>query len=167
MTTRIPFAIAILTLICGVFISIIFGANEDLFKDKIKEGLSKNEKINLIQDPAEKDAVLKSESDKNWRYYQRFHFHATGIGAMVMGVLLFISFLSAPQQLKNISSYATAIGGFLYPFIWLFAAIYGPELGREVAKEKFAVFGYMGGLFLIGLFLSLFMALKYPFKSSK
>jgi hypothetical protein len=167
MTSRIPFVIAILTLICGVFISIIFGANEDFFKDKIKEGLSKNEKINLIQDTAEKDAVLKSESDKNWRYYQRFHFHATGIGAMIMGVLLFISFLSAPEGLKSITSYAVAIGGFLYPFLWLFAAIYGPELGREVAKEKYAVFGYMGGLFLVGLFLSLFMALKYPLKSSK
>jgi hypothetical protein len=167
MTSRIPFVIAILTLIFGVFISIIFGANEDFFKDKIKEGLSKNEKINLIQDTAEKDAVLKSESDKNWRYYQRFHFHATGIGSMIMGVLLFISFLSAPEGLKSITSYAVAIGGFLYPFLWLFAAIYGPELGREVAKEKYAIFGYMGGLFLLGLFLSLFMALKYPLKSSK
>jgi len=167
MTSRIPFVIAIITLISGVFISIIFGTNEDFFKDKIKEGLSKNEKINLIQDAAEKDAVLKAESDKNWRYYQRFHFHSTGIGAMTMGVLLFISFLSAPQKLKNIASYAVAIGGFLYPFIWLFAAIYGPELGREVAKEKYAVFGYMGGLFLLGLFLSLFMALKYPFKTGK
>ncbi len=167
MTSRIPFVIAILTLIGGVFISIVFGANEDFFKDKIKEGLSKNEKINLIQDAAEKDAVLKAESEKNWRYYQRFHFHSTGIGAMVMGVLLFISFLSAPQGIKNITSYATAVGGFLYPYIWLFAAIYGPELGRDVAKEKYAVFGYMGGLFLLGLFLSLFMALKYSFKSSK
>ncbi|MFA6946239.1 MAG: hypothetical protein WC220_10080 [Pedobacter sp.] len=167
MTSRIPFVIAIFTLISGVFISIIFGYNEEYFKDKIKEGLSKNEKINLIQDAAEKDAMIKSESDKNWRYYQRFHFHATGIGAMMMGVLLFLSFLSAPEQLRNITSYAIAIGGFLYPFVWLFAAIYGPELGREVAKEKYAVFGYMGGLFLVGLFLSLFMALKYPFKSSK
>lgn len=167
MTSRIPFVIAILTLICGVFISIIFGVNEGYFKDKIKEGLSKNEKINLIQDAAEKDAVLKSETDKNWRYYQRFHFHATGIGSIEMGVILFISFLSAPEKLKNITSYATAIGGFLYPFVWLFAAIYGPELGREVAKEKYAVFGYMGGVFLLGLFLSLFMALKYPLKTSK
>ncbi len=167
MTSRIPFVIAILTLICGVFISIIFGVNEDFFKDKIKEGLSKNEKINLIKDAAEKDVFLKSESDKNWRYYQRFHFHSTGIGAMVMGVLLFISFLSAPQKLKNITSYAIAIGGFLYPFVWLFAAMYGPELGREVAKEKYVAFGYMGGVFLLGLFLSLFMALKYPFKTIK
>ena len=84
-----------------------------------------------------------------------------------MGVLLFISFLNAPEGIKNITSYATAIGGFLYPFVWLFAAIYGPELGREVAKEKYAVFGYMGGLFLIGLFLSLYMALRYSFRSSK
>jgi hypothetical protein len=167
MTQRIPYVIAILTLIGGVFISIIFGANEDYFKDKINEGLKKNEKVNLIQDPEEKAAVLKTEADKNWRYYQRFHFHATGIGAMIMGVLLFISFLSAPERIKAITSFAVSIGGFLYPFLWLFAAIYGPEMGREAAKEKFAVFGYMGGLFLVGLILSLYMALKYRLKELK
>ena len=167
MTQRIPYVIAILTLIGGVFISILFGANEDYFKDKINEGLKKNEKVNLIQDPIEKAAVLKSEADKNWRYYQRFHFHATGIGAMIMGVLLFISFLSAPERIKAISSFAVSIGGFLYPFVWLFAAIYGPEMGREVAKESFAVFGYMGGLFLVGLVLTLYMALKYRLKELK
>lgn len=167
MTQRIPYVIAILTLIGGVFISILFGANEDYFKDKINEGLKKNEKVNQIQDPIEKVAVLKSEADKNWRYYQRFHFHATGIGAMIMGVLLFISFLSAPERIKAISSFAVSIGGFLYPFVWLFAAIYGPEMGREAAKETFAVFGYMGGLFLVGLVLTLYMALKYRLKELK
>ncbi len=166
MISRIPYVIAILTLIGGVFISIIFGANEDYFKNNIKEGLSKNEKINLIQNADEKAAVLKSEEDKNWRYYQRFHFHSTGIGAMIMGVLLFISFLSAPEKLKISSSYLVAIGGFLYPYLWLFAAIYGPELGRETAKENFAVFGYMGGVFLIGLFITLYMSLKYDFKDT-
>lgn len=167
MIQRIPYVIAILTLIGGVFISIIFGANEDYFKDKINEGLKKNEKVNQIQDPIEKAAVLKTEADKNWRYYQRFHFHATGIGAMIMGVLLFISFLSAPEKLKNITSYLVSFGGFLYPFVWLFAAIYGPEMGRSEAKEAFAVFGYMGGVFLLGLFLSLYMALKYRLKELK
>jgi ABC-type dipeptide/oligopeptide/nickel transport system permease subunit len=49
MTSRIPFVIAILTLICGVFISIIFGANEDYFKDKIKEGLSKMKRSILFR----------------------------------------------------------------------------------------------------------------------
>lgn len=167
MIQRIPYVIAILTLIGGVFISIIFGANEDYFKDKINEGLKKNEKVNQIQDPIEKAAVLKTEADKNWRYYQRFHFHATGIGAMIMGVLLFISFLSAPEKLKNITSYLVSFGGFLYPFVWLFAAIYGPEMGRSEAKEAFSVFGYMGGVFLLGLFLSLYMALKYRLKELK
>jgi hypothetical protein len=167
MIQRIPYVIAILTLIGGVFISIIFGANEDYFKDKINEGLKKNEKVNQIQDPVEKEAVLKTEADKNWRYYQRFHFHATGIGAMIMGVLLFISFLSAPEKLKNITSYLVSFGGFLYPFVWLFAAIYGPEMGRTEAKEAFAIFGYMGGVFLLGLFLSLYMALKYRLKELK
>ena len=43
MTTRIPYLIAILALIGGVFISILFGYNEDYFQNNIKEGLAKNE----------------------------------------------------------------------------------------------------------------------------
>lgn len=167
MTQRIPFVIAILTLVGGVFISILFGYNEDYFQNNIKEGLKKNEKVNQIQDSVEKAAVLKAEAEKNWRYYQRFHFHSTGIGAMIMGVLLFVSFLSAPEKIKIITSYTVSIGGFLYPYVWLFAAIYGPEMGRSAAKEKFAIFGYMGGVFLIGLFMSLYMAWKYPLREIK
>ena len=167
MISRIPFVIALLTLIGGVFISIMFGANEEYFQNNIKEGLKQNETINLIVNADEKAAVLKSEEEKNWRYYQRFHFHSTGIGAIIMGVLLFVSFLEAPEKLKIIASYLVSIGGFLYPYIWLFAAIYGPELGRATAKESFAFFGYMGGVFLAGLLMSLFMAFKYPLKNSK
>jgi hypothetical protein len=167
MNSRIPFVIAILTLLGGVLIAIMFGANEDYFINKIKEGLSQNETINLVVNPEEKAALLAAEEEKNWRYYQRFHFHSTGIGSMIMGVLLFLSFVSAPEKLKTVTSYLVAAGGFLYPYIWLFAAIYGPELGRGAAKEKFAFFGYMGGVFLVGLFLSLFIALKYPLKTVK
>ena len=147
MIKRIPFFLALLSIVGGVFISILFGLNEDIFKNKISEGLNKNTSIQKIIDPAEKAEKIKSESDKNWRYYQRFHFHATGIGAMMIGILLFLSLLQAPQKSVQIASYLTSIGGLLYPFVWLFAAMYGPEIGRDRAKEAFAIFGYMGGVF--------------------
>lgn len=156
-----------MSIVGGVFISILFAVNEDYFQEKISTGLEKNVKVQSIMDSAEKTIKLKSEQDKNWRYYQRFHFHATGIGAMMMGILILLAGLKAPKSLVTITSYLVAIGGFLYPFVWLFAAIYGPEMGRNEAKEAFAFFGYMGGLFLIGGILSMFMTLKYDFSFSQ
>jgi hypothetical protein len=145
----------------GVFISILFAVNESSFKDKITSGLDKNVKIQQIVDPKVKEEKIKAESDKNWRYYQRYHFHATGIGAMMMGILLFLSRLRAPRKHRAIASYLIAVGGALYPFVWLFAGIYGPEMGRDEAKEAFAIFGYMGGIFLLGVAYSTVLALCY------
>ncbi len=161
MVRKIPFLLAVLSMVGGVFISILFAVNEDMFIDRIQAGLEKNVTIQQILDPAEKTKKLTSETEKNWRYYQRFHFHATGIGATMMGLLLFISRLKAPHRLSVISSYLVSIGGFLYPFVWLFAGIYGPEMGRAEAKEAFALLGYMGGLFLVGGVCTLALGVRY------
>lgn len=167
MIKRVPFFLALCSIVGGVFISILFGLNEDLFKSRIDAGLERNVKIQQISDLAERTSKMKAESEKNWRYYQRYHFHATGIGAMMMGVLLFLSLLKAPQKSVTIASYMIAIGGTLYPFVWLFAGIYGPEMGRTEAKEAFAFFGYMGGVFLLGGVYSLYLSLKYNLKFSE
>lgn len=160
MIRKIPFALAILSMSGGVFISILFGVNEEMFLARIKAGLEKNVKIQQIVNPEEKSAKIKSETDKNWRYYQRYHFHATGIGAMMMGLLLFLSQLSLSTKAFYPPAYLLSVGGVLYPFVWLFAGIYGPEMGRTEAKEAFAIFGYMGGLFLVGTIWTLWLSLR-------
>ncbi|RLA62687.1 MAG: hypothetical protein DRQ89_08930 [Epsilonproteobacteria bacterium] len=164
MKQKLPFILTVFSMILGVFIAILFGVNEHLFKDKIKNDLGKNEKIMSIVDVDKRTAKLNAEASKNWRYYQRFHFHSTGIASMALGVLILLSFSMGSSMLKLVSSYMVSIGGFLYPFVWLFAAMYGPIMGRSAAKESFAFFGYMGGVFLLGLLLSLFILVKYPLK---
>lgn len=162
MLSKIPYLIAILGMIGGVSIAIVFGANEKLIKDKIANGLAQNAAIDAIEDPARKAEKISEEKDKNWRYYQRYHFHATGIGAMSLSLLLLLGFLQAGDLIRKVAAYFVAFGGFLYPFVWLLAGMYGPEIGRDVAKEKFAVFGYMGGVFLAGAVLTLVLAVLYP-----
>ena len=86
---------------------------------------------------------------------------------MSLAVLLLLSFISAPQNIRYVASGMVSVGGFLYPFVWLFAGIYGPEIGRNVAKEKFAVLGYMGGVFIIGLIMVSILLVKFPLKISE
>lgn len=45
---------------------------------------------------------------------------------MALGLLLLLSHWGGPYLLRLISAYVVSIGGFLYPYVWLFAAIYGP-----------------------------------------
>lgn len=161
---RTPLAIAILGMIGGVAIAVLFGINEDLFKDKIARGLQENPKVLDMPAGPEKTAYIAAESSKLWRYYQRFHFHSTGIGAMSLSVLLLLGLLSGGgSRLKHTAAYLVSVGGFLYPFVWLFAAVYGPHVGRGAAKERFALFGYMGGVFLIGLFVALYVVCRERF----
>lgn len=162
---KLPYLIGLLAMVGGVFISILFGVNEGIFKDKIARDLQKNVKIQEMLDGPEKKAKIKTEQSKNWRYYQRFHFHSTGIGAMILGVLLVLNLFMIPEGVRLLASYLVSVGGFLYPFIWLFAGIYGPVMGRSEAKEAFEIFGWMGGFFLIGLILSMILVAKYPKRS--
>ena len=164
MLNRVPYLLSILAFVGGTFIAILFGANESLFKDRISEGLSKNENIQKIADPEEKSAKIKSENEKNWRYYQRYHFHSIAIGTVSLTLLIFLAFVDAPRKQVLISSYMISVGGFLYPFVWLFAGIFGPEIGRDVAKEQFAIFGYMGGVHFVGILFALFLAFVHPWK---
>ena len=169
LSKKIPFLLAVLSLIGGIFISILFGINESIFKDKIKRDLQKNIKFSKIMDSNIKNEKLKSEASKNWRYYQRFHFHSGAIGTMTVSLLILLSCIQAPAKLIILNSYMLSIGGFLYPFVWLFAGIYGPIMGRSEAKEAFAIFGYAGGVYLLALILLLALLVKYPlrFKNDK
>lgn len=166
MFRKIPYLLAIAGMVGGIFIAILFGANEEMFKQKIAAGLEQNTKIQAMADPVEKAATLKSEADKNWRYYQRFHMHATAIGSMLLVLLLFLTRVEAPDKLKMSAAYLTAVGGFLYPFVWLFAGMYGPQMGRHEAKEAFRIFGYSGGLFLVGAVLIFGLAARYRIRET-
>jgi hypothetical protein len=164
MKQKIPFILALLGMVGGVSISILFGINESIFKDKITSDLKLNKKIMSIVNTTERESKIDKEESKVWRYYQRFHFHSTGISAMTLSALILLTFSMAPSIFKLIASYMISAGGFLYPFVWLFAALYGPIMGRSEAKESFAIFGYMGGLFLLGLFFALTILIRYPVK---
>jgi hypothetical protein len=159
LSYKIPFLITILSVLGGVSIAIVFGVNEDFIKHKIAIGLENNPEIQAMQNFDEKALKLKDEADKNWRYYQRYHFHSNGIAAMTLGLLLLLTSLKLSKIEYFAASYAISVGGFLYPFVWLFAGIYGPIMGRSNAKEAFAIFGYMGGIYLVGVLYVFYLAL--------
>jgi hypothetical protein len=164
MIRKIPYFLSIFGMLGGVFIAILFGFDESIFKDRIAAGLEKNAKVQSIQEPAKKEETIKGETEKNWRYYQRYHFHANGIAGMSLALLILLAFVQTSSRSKLIAGYLISVGGFLYPFVWLFAALYGPEMGRSEAKDAFAFFGYMGGVFFAGVIYALVLAAIKPWR---
>jgi hypothetical protein len=132
---------------------ISFGVNEDMYKDRIAE--------QVLANPEVHDAASK---DKIWRYAQRAHFHATGIAAFSMGLIILLMFSDMKTGMKKVSSLLIGLGGF-YPLAWFSMYILAPTIGRgpahhHVMTEMFTYVG-VGGLVLgaLMLFANLFAGL--------
>lgn len=146
----------LLGLLFGIGMGILFGINEDMFKDFVAQGVAAN--------PTVHDA---SSADKIWRYAQRAHFHGTGIAAFSLGLLFLVTLSSLSHQLKRISSILIGLGSF-YPLAWLTMYFVAPAIGRDPAHAYWltevltyiGVGGLSAGLFIVctNLFFGLFKA---------
>lgn len=139
-------SLVLLGLAFGFVLGISFGINEDVFKEFIAQGIAANPGLHDAKSP-----------DKIWRYVQRAHFHATGIAAFSIGLLLLVAVSSLSQQLKKITSILIGLG-FLYPFAWLSMFLLAPSLGRDAAHSHILteLFAYSGtGCLAVGFLILL------------
>lgn len=151
---RLGLFLVLLTLVFGIGLGVTFGVAEDSVKTYISSGVNAHPEVHDIK-----------STDKIWRYAQRAHFHATGIAAFSIGLVLLIMFSSLKPGLKTISSILIGLGG-LYPLSWFSMFMLAPALGRSAAHshivtESLTYIG-VGGLLLgiiilsASLFLNIF-----------
>ncbi len=150
---RVGLAMVLFGLFFGVALGISFGVNEDLYKDYVAEGVAAHPELHN-----------ESSKDKIWRYAQRTHFHAGGIAAFCLGLIILVMFSDLSEKLKKTSSILIGLGSF-YPFAWLSMFFLSPSIGRGAAHdhiltELFTFIG-VGGLLLGSFFLlaNLFLGL--------
>lgn len=144
--TNVKFGLALVLigLVFGIGLGIGFGANEDTFKEYIAQGIAENP-----------DVHDSKSQDKIWRYAQRAHFHATGIAAFSIGLLILVTLSSLSIRLKKLSSILIGLGS-LYPMGWLSMFLLAPSIGRDSAHSHIVTesFVYLGtGSLVIGLFI--------------
>jgi len=141
-SVRFGLALVLLGLCFGIGMGVMFGVNEEAFQSHIAAGIAAHPEVN---DAASKNAI--------WRYAQRAHFHATGIGAFSLGLVLLAAFSGMHPRWKKITS--TLIGlGACYPLSWFTMFYIAPEIGRKAAHQYWLVelFTYIGvGGLLLGL----------------
>lgn len=144
-------ALVMLLLVFGIGLGVAFGVNEDMFKTYVTEGVAAHPEVH---DDKSKDKI--------WRYAQRAHFHATGIAAFSIGLLLLVSASSLKESYKKYTAILIGLGGF-YPLSWFSMFLLAPSMGRDAAHShlltEFCVYLGVGSLSLglIVLLSSLFL----------
>ena len=148
---KVGLALVLLSLSFGVGMGISFGINEDTYKSYISEQVEAHPQLHN-----------ESSTDKIWRYAQRAHFHATGIAAFSLGLIILLMFSDMKAGLKKASSVLIGLGG-LYPLAWFSMFRLAPVIGRgpahdHIMTELFTYIG-VGGLVLgaLMLFANLFL----------
>jgi hypothetical protein len=142
---RAGLAIVLIGLFLNIGLGVSFGVNEDAYKDYVAEGIAVHPELH---DEASKDKI--------WRYALRTHFHAGGIAAFCLGLIILIMFSNLSAKLKTASSILIGLGSF-YPLSWLSMFLLSPSIGRSPAHEHMLtqLFTYVGvgGLLLGSFFL--------------
>ena len=152
-TVKIGLLLVLLTLLFGIGLGVTFGIVEDSVKSYITEGVA-----------AHPDLHDEQSTGKIWRYAQRAHFHATGIAAFSIGLVLLVLHSSLGIKAKKIASVLIGLGG-LYPMSWFTMFLLAPGIGRTAAHHHFLTetFTYIGVTGLLAgiavLFVNLFFGL--------
>ena len=127
-------AIVLIGLFFNIGLGISFGLNEDAYQDYVAEGVAAHAELH--------DA---SSAEKIWRYALRTHFHAGGIAAFCLGLIIFVMFSNLPRRLQRISSILIGLGSVY----WLSMFFLSPSIGRAAAHEHvltklFTIVGVIG-----------------------
>jgi hypothetical protein len=122
-TVKAGLAIVLIGLFLNIGIGISFGVNEDMYKDYVAQGVAAHPELH--------DATSE---EKIWRYAQRAHFHAGGIAAFCLGLIILLMYSNLTHRLQKISSILIGLGG-VYPLAWLSMFFLAPTIGRDPAHE--------------------------------
>ena len=144
-------ALVLLCLLMGIGLGISFGVNEDLYQNYIANGISAHP---ALHDPASQGAI--------WRWALRAHFHAAGVGAFTISLVILVALSNMSDKLKQLTAILIGLGG-LYPMAWFVMFYVAPSIGRKAARQHWLVesltYVAVGGL-LLGL-LSLLLSLMF------
>lgn len=126
---KIGLALAILTILLNIGLGSAFGLFEDAIRGYIRDGIAANP--TLFKDAAR-------EGDFIWRWIQRSHFHAGGIGAYVLGLVILTALTRMTPLHKRVTSILLGLS-ICYPLAWLMMYVYAPWVGRPIAHHLFIV----------------------------
>lgn len=123
---------AVLTLLFGFGLGIVFGLNEDAIKSRLKASATAVRATAYRGD----DVALKAVLEKSWVYMQRAHLHAGGLGATALALILVVVALGVAPAVTRGVSLSLGVGGLGYSVYWMLAGFRAPGLGSTGAAKE-------------------------------
>lgn len=153
--------ISFLAIVVGTGLGMVFG----LYEDQIKDGLLADVKAHP-QIHEQTPNNIKQQVGDGWRYIQRAHFHAQGLGALGVGIILVLGLSWVSASVKKWVALATGVGALLYPFTWLLMGLRIGSMGKQAAHASvdwlaaLSIPLFFGGMMLT--LLILFLGWLFP-----
>lgn len=172
-SVRFGLLLGLLTILYGWSLGVTFGVNEDGLRDRFFVQPARAARAVYVErakgDEVAADAAIKRMDETCWRYIQRAHFHAGGIGAIVIASSLLLAQLSIKARWKAVTSALLGAGGLGYALSWMFAAFRAPALGTTGAAKESLKWLSMpsGAALMIGALLSLGFVVSELFLKSR
>ncbi len=154
---KVGLGLVILTLLMNIGLGVLFGVNEDMFQNYIKAGIA-----------AHPELFRPTSQDGIWRLVQRAHFHAGGVGAFSLGLVI-VTALSGMSAARKQWTAALIGLSIFYPMAWYVMFFEAPLIGSRAAHEHWLVVLCTDigvGCLALGL-LSLILGVFLPSKSAK
>lgn len=151
-------ALAVLTLLFGFALGIVFGLNEDAVKSRFSASAAAVQQTVYGGDSLAAKPVL----EKSWNYAQRAHLHAGSLGASAIALTVAVLLIGTGPALTRLLSLAFGIGGLGYSVFWLLAGFRAPGLGSTgAAKESLAWLAIpSSGIFVAATGVALLLSLR-------
>lgn len=124
--------LAILTLLLGQALGIVFGLNEDLIKSRLK---AQAESVSTSV-YADDQAAMVAVQEKAWRYMLRAHLHAGSMGTTALSLTVLVALLGLSRRQTMVLSLGLGGGSLGYSLFWLLAGCAAPALGSTSAAKE-------------------------------
>ena len=125
-------ALAIITILFGQGMGIVFGLNEDAIKSRLKADAIEVQGTIYQGDEVASKAIV----DKSWNYMQRAHLHAGGMGTTAVALITVLCFVGASRPVTALISIGLGAGGLGYSVFWMWAGFRAPALGSTGAAKE-------------------------------
>lgn len=156
--------LAVLTILYGQFLGVLFGLKEDSIKSQLQHSAVQVRETIYNGD----EAAMKKVQNKSWTYMKRAHLHAGGMGTTALSFIILLAFLGPPKSMTKGLSAALGVGGLGYSVFWMWAGLRAPGLGSTgAAKESLRWLAMpSSGAFVLASVAVFALVLKYMVQRS-
>ncbi len=119
------------TILVGEVAGLAFSRYSAKIKESYKAEVKSHKRDVFLQ-----EKEIKKTISKTWLYTKRFHYHAMGLGAISLVIILALMVTWVSASIKKALSLGLGVGALLIPSGWFLTALKASYMGADAAKKS-------------------------------